>query len=120
VRSELIRKGWANRPRLCLLAGYSRISCTLSARTVGILRYRPTCPRKGTTRYALFSLSANTGLILQDTLIFKSGPPVQRYIFPLSFNQGDKVRLIDPPNAAVKQAFDMAVRVSYRNACTAT
>ena len=49
----------------------------------------------------------------KDTLIFKSVPPVQRTIFPISFNDSDKIRLIDSPHDGVKQAFDTAIRVSY-------
>lgn len=48
----------------------------------------------------------------KDTLIFKSGPPAQRYVFPISFNESDKIRLIDPPHEGVKGAFDAAIRVS--------
>ncbi|KAI9639662.1 uncharacterized protein MKK02DRAFT_39984 [Dioszegia hungarica] len=49
----------------------------------------------------------------KDTLIFKSGPAVQRFIFPVSFNESDKIRLIDPPHDRVKQAFDAAIRGAW-------
>lgn len=49
----------------------------------------------------------------KDTLIFKSGPSLQRFIFPVSFNQSDKIRLIDPPHEGIKAAFDAAIRVSH-------
>ncbi|KAI9639663.1 uncharacterized protein MKK02DRAFT_39985 [Dioszegia hungarica] len=49
----------------------------------------------------------------KDTLIFKSVPPVQRTIFPISFNDSDKIRLIDSPHDGVKQAFDTAIRGAW-------
>lgn len=48
----------------------------------------------------------------KDTLILHSVYPQERYFFSISFNEGDKVRIIDPPNDHVKQAFMTAVRVS--------
>lgn len=48
----------------------------------------------------------------KDTLIFQQGQPRQRYFFSISFNQSDKIRIIDPPNPAVTQAFRLAVQVS--------
>jgi hypothetical protein len=33
----------------------------------------------------------------KDSLFFKSGPPLQRYFFSISFNESDKVRIIDSP-----------------------
>jgi len=47
----------------------------------------------------------------KDTLIFRAGPPIQRYFFSISFNMSDKVRIIDPPNEGIKQAFIQAVHV---------
>ncbi|GAA5900456.1 hypothetical protein JCM8208_005367 [Rhodotorula glutinis] len=41
----------------------------------------------------------------KDTLLFRSGPPISRQVFSVSFNQGDKVRIIDPPNEQVRDAF---------------
>ncbi|GAA5997657.1 uncharacterized protein JCM10292_001004 [Rhodotorula paludigena] len=45
----------------------------------------------------------------KDTLLFRTGPPIQRYFFSVTFNEADKVRIIDPPNEEVKQAFIQAV-----------
>ncbi|ORY32566.1 hypothetical protein BCR39DRAFT_522894 [Naematelia encephala] len=45
----------------------------------------------------------------KDTLLFRSGPGLQRYFFSVSFNEGDKVRIIDPPNEVTKQAFIDAI-----------
>jgi len=50
----------------------------------------------------------------KDTLYFKPGPPRQRYFFPVSFNESDKIRLIDSPNPEVTTAFQAAVSVSGR------
>lgn len=50
----------------------------------------------------------------KDTLFFKPGPPRQRYFFSVSFNESDKVRLIDSPNPQVTGAFQAAVSVSRR------
>lgn len=47
----------------------------------------------------------------KDTLIFRSGPPVQRSIFSITFNEYDKVRIIDPPNETIKAAFVQVVHV---------
>ncbi|GAA5852609.1 hypothetical protein JCM9279_005528 [Rhodotorula babjevae] len=41
----------------------------------------------------------------KDTLLFRSGPPIRRQVFSVSFNQGDKARIIDPPSEEVKDAF---------------
>ncbi|WOO77056.1 uncharacterized protein LOC62_01G000655 [Vanrija pseudolonga] len=49
----------------------------------------------------------------KDTLIFRSGPPVQRSIFSITFNEYDKVRIIDPPNEAIKAAFVQVVHNSW-------
>jgi len=48
----------------------------------------------------------------KDTLYLKPGPPRQRYFFPISFNENDKIRLIDSPNPEVTTAFQAAVSVS--------
>lgn len=48
----------------------------------------------------------------KDTLIFRPGPPAQRWFFAVSFNEFDKIRLIDSPNDEVTRAFAAAVRVS--------
>ncbi|KPV72706.1 uncharacterized protein RHOBADRAFT_46752 [Rhodotorula graminis WP1] len=45
----------------------------------------------------------------KDTLLFRSGPPLARQVFSVSFNQGDKARIIDPPNDEVLNAFLAAV-----------
>lgn len=44
-------------------------------------------------------------------MIFKPGPPVQRYFFAISFNETDKIRLIDSPNPHVLCDFIAAVQV---------
>ncbi|ORX36809.1 hypothetical protein BD324DRAFT_627226 [Kockovaella imperatae] len=49
----------------------------------------------------------------KDTLMFKAGPPVQRYIFPLSFHESDKIRIIDSPNLQVTQAIVQAIQNSW-------
>ncbi len=46
-----------------------------------------------------------------DTLIFRPGPPVQRYFFAVSFDESDKIRLIDSPNPHVTAKFGEAVKV---------
>lgn len=48
----------------------------------------------------------------KDSLFFKSGPPLQRYFFSISFNESDKVRIIDSPNETVLEAFKTVVQVS--------
>jgi hypothetical protein len=48
----------------------------------------------------------------KDTLIFRPGPAAQRWFFAVSFNEFDKIRLIDSPNDEVTRAFAAAVRVS--------
>lgn len=45
--------------------------------------------------------------------MFKRGEAKQRFIFSVSFNETDKVRIIDPPHDGVKQAFEAAVRVGH-------
>ncbi|BGP42780.1 hypothetical protein JCM10449v2_006792 [Rhodotorula kratochvilovae] len=45
----------------------------------------------------------------KDTLLFRSGPAMQRYVFSVSFNEGDKIRIIDPPSEEVRMAFVAAV-----------
>jgi hypothetical protein len=50
----------------------------------------------------------------KDTLYFKPGPPQQRYFFPVSFNESDKIRLIDSPTQELTTAFQAAVSVSER------
>jgi len=45
----------------------------------------------------------------KDSLFFKRGPPVQRYFFSITFNEGDKIRMIDHPNQEVLEAFKGAV-----------
>lgn len=47
----------------------------------------------------------------KDTLIFQQGQPRQRYFFSMSFNESDKIRIIDAPSPAVTQAFQQAVEV---------
>ena len=47
----------------------------------------------------------------KDSLFFRSGPPVQRYFFSVSFNESDKIRLIDSPNQEVTAAFLQCVQV---------
>ncbi|WWC89473.1 uncharacterized protein L201_004397 [Kwoniella dendrophila CBS 6074] len=46
----------------------------------------------------------------KDTLILHSVQPKQKFYFSVSFNQGDKIRIIDPPDENVKNAFIRAVR----------
>ncbi|RSH82225.1 hypothetical protein EHS25_005935 [Saitozyma podzolica] len=46
----------------------------------------------------------------KDTLIFRPGPAAQRWFFAVSFNEFDKIRLIDSPNDEVTRAFAAAVR----------
>lgn len=45
----------------------------------------------------------------KDTLFFKAAAPVQRYFFSVSFNESDKVRLIDSPSQPVTDAFVQAI-----------
>lgn len=47
----------------------------------------------------------------KDSLFFKPGPPVKRVFFAVSFNETDKIRLIDGPNPQVTEAFTAAVKV---------
>ncbi|KZV68104.1 hypothetical protein PENSPDRAFT_653547 [Peniophora sp. CONT] len=49
----------------------------------------------------------------KDTLFFKAAAPVQRYFFSISFNESDKIRLIESPNAQVTDAFVDAVSKSW-------
>ncbi|KAK8864276.1 hypothetical protein IAR55_001522 [Kwoniella newhampshirensis] len=46
----------------------------------------------------------------KDTLFLHSVPPRQRYYFSISFNESDKVRIIDPPDMIVQDAFVRAVQ----------
>lgn len=48
----------------------------------------------------------------KDSIFFKSGPPLQRYMFAVSFNESDKIRIIDAPNETVLEAFKTVVAVS--------
>ncbi|WWD17427.1 hypothetical protein CI109_101868 [Kwoniella shandongensis] len=45
----------------------------------------------------------------KDTIFLHSVPPRQRYYFAISFNESDKIRIIDPPNDYVRDAFIRAV-----------
>nr|ODN97740.1 hypothetical protein L204_03163 [Cryptococcus depauperatus CBS 7855] len=46
----------------------------------------------------------------KDTIILHSVPPRERFFFSVSFNQSDRVRIIDPPDERVKQTFIYAIR----------
>nr|XP_018263218.1 uncharacterized protein I303_04711 [Kwoniella dejecticola CBS 10117]OBR85376.1 hypothetical protein I303_04711 [Kwoniella dejecticola CBS 10117] len=46
----------------------------------------------------------------KDTLILHSVSPRQKFYFSISFNESDKIRIIDPPDENVKQAFVRAVK----------
>ncbi|WRT66228.1 uncharacterized protein IL334_003181 [Kwoniella shivajii] len=46
----------------------------------------------------------------KDTLMLHSVPPRQKYYFSISFNESDKIRIIDPPDAFVRDAFLRAVQ----------
>ncbi|WVF71611.1 hypothetical protein IAT40_006419 [Kwoniella sp. CBS 6097] len=46
----------------------------------------------------------------KDTLILHSVQPHQKYYFAISFNESDKIRIIDPPDNFVKDAFVRAVQ----------
>lgn len=49
----------------------------------------------------------------KDTLFFKAAAPVQRYFFSISFNESDKIRLIDAPDQGVRDGFvDAVTKVS--------
>ncbi|WVQ72527.1 hypothetical protein IAR50_002084 [Cryptococcus sp. DSM 104548] len=51
----------------------------------------------------------------KDSIIFrKTTPPREKFFFCVSFNEGDKVRIIDPPNDVVRDAFIQAVRTWHR------
>ncbi|KLT43365.1 hypothetical protein CC85DRAFT_296045 [Cutaneotrichosporon oleaginosum] len=41
----------------------------------------------------------------KDTLIMRAGPPVYREVFAVTFNEWDKMRLIDAPNEDVHNAY---------------
>ncbi|RXK40103.1 hypothetical protein M231_02560 [Tremella mesenterica] len=41
----------------------------------------------------------------KDTLFFRSGPSIQRRFFAMSFNESDKIRLIDSPDRETLDAF---------------
>lgn len=60
-------------------------------------------------------LAASTDLSKQswdkDTLMFRAGPPAHRIIFAVTFNERDKIRIIDPPNESIQQAFIQTVTV---------
>jgi hypothetical protein len=47
----------------------------------------------------------------KDTLIFRSGSRINKYFFAVSFNEYDKVRLIDSPSENITQAFIRAIQV---------
>lgn len=47
----------------------------------------------------------------KDTLFFRHGPPLNRMFFSVSFNEYDKIRIIDPPTEQIKNAFVQAVQV---------
>lgn len=59
-----------------------------------------------------FSCDLSKKVSDKDTLFFRPGPPRQRYFFPVSFNETDKIRLIDSPSPQVTTAFQAAVSVS--------
>ncbi|WWC70353.1 uncharacterized protein I206_104303 [Kwoniella pini CBS 10737] len=46
----------------------------------------------------------------KDTLILHSVQPHQKFYFSISFNESDKIRIIDPPDNMVKDAFVRAVK----------
>ncbi|WWD02829.1 hypothetical protein V865_000871 [Kwoniella europaea PYCC6329] len=46
----------------------------------------------------------------KDTLILHSVQPRQKYYFSISFNESDKIRIIDPPDGRVRDAFLRAVQ----------
>lgn len=48
----------------------------------------------------------------KDTLFFRWGPPINRMFFSVSFNESDKIRIIDPPSVQIQNAFIQAVQVS--------
>lgn len=48
----------------------------------------------------------------KDSIFFKSGPPIQRNMFCISFNESDKIRMIDSPNEQVLESFKTVVAVS--------
>ncbi|CAK9785251.1 hypothetical protein CC85DRAFT_285353 [Cutaneotrichosporon oleaginosum] len=45
----------------------------------------------------------------KDSLMFRAGPPVHRIIFAVTFNETDKIRIIDPPNDSIQQGFIQTV-----------
>lgn len=47
----------------------------------------------------------------KDSIIFKSGPPIQRNMFCVSFNESDKIRIIDSPHDQILEAFKTVVAV---------
>ena len=49
----------------------------------------------------------------KDTLYFRPGPSVSRTMFSVSFNEGDKIRLIDSPSQEITTAFSAAVLVRF-------
>ncbi|OCF36716.1 hypothetical protein I316_01312 [Kwoniella heveanensis BCC8398] len=46
----------------------------------------------------------------KDTLILHSVQPHQKYYFSISFNESDKIRIIDPPDGFVRDTFIRAVQ----------
>jgi hypothetical protein len=48
----------------------------------------------------------------KDSVFFKTGPPLQRFFFSITFNESDKVRIIDSPSEQVTEAFKTVVAVS--------
>ncbi|BEI81232.1 hypothetical protein CcaverHIS002_0203920 [Cutaneotrichosporon cavernicola] len=50
----------------------------------------------------------------KDSLMFRAGPPAHRIMFAVTFNETDKIRIIDPPNESVQQAFIQTVVNSWR------
>jgi hypothetical protein len=47
----------------------------------------------------------------KDSVFFKTGPPLQRFFFSITFNESDKVRIIDSPSEQVTEAFKTVVAV---------
>ncbi|KAH8930468.1 hypothetical protein BT69DRAFT_1210360 [Atractiella rhizophila] len=46
----------------------------------------------------------------KDTMFFRAAPHVHRIFFSISFNESDKVRIIDSPSDAVTAAFTAAIQ----------
>ncbi|BEJ12091.1 hypothetical protein CspHIS471_0205510 [Cutaneotrichosporon sp. HIS471] len=49
----------------------------------------------------------------KDSLMFRAGPPAHRIIFAVTFNETDKIRIIDPPNESIQKAFIQTVVNSW-------